>query len=121
MSDFPPDAMTVKEDSSKFSYELDDDTVRTEMDGGYEMTRPRTTRAPRREFTTGFTDISQSDKELLEAFYLARRAGADSFTYTDFTSQIEYTVRFKSKMKFSYSGFGSARLWNVDNVQLRQV
>lgn len=121
MSDFPPVAMTVKEDSSKFSVSIEDNTVRSEMEGGYEFTRPRTTRAPRKEFTTGFTHISESDRALLESFYLAQRAGASSFTYTDFTTSTEYTVRFVGEMKFKYVGQGVAKLWDVDGIKLRQV
>lgn len=119
MSDFPPAGMTAKEDTSKIKQTQSDDVIRTETDGGYVITRRRHTRAPRKVFTLGFTDISNADKVLLENFYASNSASI--FTWTDWTSGTEFTVRFKEPLKFKYTGRGDNKRWNVEDFVLEQV
>lgn len=121
MSDFPPIGMAEKEDSAYFSQELEDNTIRSETEGGYEFTRPRSTRAPRSSFTTGFTHITQADKAILEAFYKDKRAGASIFTWTNPTNGEELDVRFSGPLQFKYVGMGGTHLWDVVSISLKEV
>lgn len=113
-----------KQDSSKFKEQAaEDPTIAAPMEGGYVITRPRYTRRPRYNFTTGFTDLSETEKNTFQNFYNAQRGGAASFSYTHPTSGVVYTVRFKkdSMPNFDYAGFGSTYRWNIDNIVLEEV
>lgn len=122
MSEFPPDynAKQIREDSAKFNFTFVDNTIRSETDGGYVFTRPRNTRPSLRIFNTGFTDMSQEQKNAIETFVISKRVGAVPFTYTDPTSGVEYTVRFKAPPRFTYSGVGGTHRWSAD-VQLEEA
>lgn len=120
MSDFPPAGMTQGEDSSKLAPTFKDNTVKTQIEGGYVFTRPRTTRKPRRVFKTGFTEITNDDKILLENFFEMKQCSAP-FTWTDWTTGQEYVVRFLEPIKFDYVGVGETKLWNVPQITLEQV
>ncbi len=120
MSNFPPSGMALKEDSAFYSQKRIDKTVRIETEGGYVVTRPRTTRPPRREWTTGWSEITHADKLKIEVFYESVMGGANSFTWTDPVSLIEYTVRFVGDLEFQYKGIGPTKLWAV-KVKLEQV
>lgn len=120
MSDFP--TAGVKEDSRFFAELPEDPAVRSETEGGYIITRPRHTRTPRKTFDTGFTSISQASKAAIDAFYATKRGGSQSFTWTNPTTAVEHTVRFKGALKWKYDGFasGQVHLWSA-TVQLEEV
>lgn len=119
MADFPIAALIGREDASKYGFEQEDVSISSDMEGGYVITRPRTTRAPRRSWTSGFTDISNTNKLLLEAYYNTKGSFA-SFTYevpvpdTVGGAKEVVTVRFKGPLKWEYKGFGTNARWNVE-------
>lgn len=123
MADFPIASLVGKEDSSKFGFEQEDVGIRSEMEGGWVVTRARHTRRPRRTWTTGFTDISDADKALLEAFY------NDKGTHTGFTYQLPVggavketvNVRFKEVLQYKYAGYGDNFRWNIEKIVLEEV
>lgn len=119
MADFPPIGMIEGEDSRYFSIEKRDNTVSSEMEDGYEISRPRSTRLPGRIFESGFTDIGDADKERLESFWDGVTT-ANLFSWNIPTSNQEIMVRFKGSLKFQYSGAGDTHLWNVQ-FTLREV
>ena len=121
MADFPPGSLVSKEDSSQRTDTVADPAMRQEMDGGYVITRPRFTRRPRRSFQTGFTDITDAEKVLLEDFWDAHKGGSNSFTWTDPVSNVTRTVRFKSGAAYQYAGHGPTRRWNATGVVLEEV
>jgi hypothetical protein len=121
MADFPPNTMTAKEDSKYRSERQADPAIRKEVEGGYVLTRPRYTRAPRKTFTTGFTHISETDKAALQTFYSSKKGGSDSFTWADPVTGTVYSVRFVGQPEFTYVGRGPTFLWDVTNIQLEQV
>jgi phage-related protein len=120
MVDFPPLGMIEGEDSKYFSVEYRDNTVSSEMEDGYEISRPRGTRRPGRMFSTGFTDITSADKVLLQSFWESVRGNANLFNWLDPTTGQVLTVRFKGAMKFQYTGTGGTHLW-VLQVELKEV
>lgn len=119
MADFPIASLLTKEDAAKYGIELEDTGIRSEMEGGYVLSRPRTTRRPRRTWTTGFTDITNADKLLLETFVNTKGTFA-SFTWTVPVPNIlggskeVVTVRFSEVPTFKYAGFGTNARWNFD-------
>jgi hypothetical protein len=125
MADFPIVSLATKEDSAKYGFEQEDNAVKPQMEGGYVLSRPRFTRRPRRTWKTGFTDITNADKLLLEAFYNAKGTHM-SFTYlvpvpdTEGGSKETVTVRFKEPLKFTYAGIGATAHWNVE-VSLEEL
>lgn len=121
MADFPPSGMTAKEDSRYRTQKQADPVLRSETDGGYVITRPRYTRAPRKTFTTGFTSVSQADKVLMESFWDSHKGGALSFTWADPVTTTVYTVRFMGQPEYKYVGMKTTYLWDITNVVLEQV
>lgn len=119
MADFPIPALAGKEDSSKYGFEVEDVGIRSDMDGGYVLARPRTTRAPRRSWTSGFTDISNANKLLVEAFFVAKGT-FNQFSYevpvpnSEGGAKETVTVRFAEPIKWEYKGFGTNARWNME-------
>lgn len=120
MADFPPAGMIEGEDSQYFRVQYRDNTVSSETEDGYEITRPRSTRRPGRVFTTGFTEITSADKALLESFWESVRGNADMFTWDDPTTGTELMVRFKGTLDFEYTGIGGVHQWKL-KVELKEV
>ncbi|WP_028449704.1 hypothetical protein [Chitinibacter tainanensis] len=108
-------------DSSKYSEELEDNTIRHEMEGGYELTRARTTRRGRRTFSIGWTFLSQQQKTLIESFYYSVRGGSGIFQFTVPTTGEVINVRFQGKISFQYIGAGGVHYWNCHDAKLREV
>lgn len=101
-------------DSSKYSEELEDNTISEQMEGGYTVTRARTTRRARKTFNVGYTHITDGDKALLEVFWDVTSGGARIFLWTNSADSVEYQVRFKGKLKFSYEGRLGYRRWDCE-------
>lgn len=117
MAVFP---LATKQDSEQFGFEQEDTGMRTEMEGGYVLTRPRHLRNPRRTWKTGFTNLSDTDKATFESFYNTNGT-FQSFTYSLPVSGTNVTVRFKSPPKYDYKGFGATLRWNVTDIFLEEV
>ena len=107
-------------DSSKMETTRSDPGMRQEMEGGYTVTRARTTRAPRRIFKCGMTMITQEDKETLEEFWDSTRGTSLSFSWDCPFDDKTYIVRFKGPMVFPYAGVGGNHHWNC-SFELEQV
>jgi len=121
MADFPTTNLVGLEDSKHFTESSADPVKRQEVDGGYTITRPRFTRLPRKSWTTGFTDLTQTEKDEFMTFWDTQRGGSDSFTYENPTDNVDYTVRFKGMPKIKDSGMSSLRRWDITGITLEQV
>ena len=108
------------QDSKLYGIELEDTALKTQMDGGYVVSRAKHTRRPRRSFKTGFTFIPSADKLLLEGFYDSVRGGSVIFDWTDPSTKVVYQVRFAEKLSFAYEGVGSNQKWSV-SISLDQA
>lgn len=121
MADFPPVALAGKEDSKFRTQSSDDPAMRNTTDGGYTITRARYTRAPRKTYTTGFTDLTETELAALEAFYDAQFGGSNSFTWEDPVTNVVHTVRFNAAIKGIYTGRGGTHRFDVPEIQLKEV
>jgi hypothetical protein len=89
------------------SYPLDPDGVNTdvvlrnETTGGYEITRPRTTRS-RLSWGVNFNGLTDSDISTLKTFEVTTlKNGSDSFTWQHPVSGTNYTVRLTGPISYS--------------------
>lgn len=102
------------EDSAKYQEILDNPAIVVESDNGYAFSRPRYTRRARRDFTTGFTHLTDIQKQTLEQFYVDRMGGVEPFYYELPVTKDMVAVRFTDKLTFKYVGMGGVHLWDVD-------
>lgn len=118
MADFP--TFGNREDTSKFGVDIEDVGIRSSMEGGYVLTRPRHTRTPRRTWTTGFTDLSNDEYETFLDFF-NQYGTYKGFTYYVTPSNETVNVRFAAVPKFEYKGFASNYRWNIYEIKLEEV
>ena len=117
-----PISLSKSEDSRFFKTTYEDPALRSEMDGGYEITRARHSRTPRRNFTTGFTDLTDADRLALESFFRnTTKGGSVAFNYTHPISSEVISVRFTKPFTFNYAGLGETYHWNVSDIEMREV
>lgn len=102
------------QDSSLYSVELEDASLKTTMEGGYVVSRAKHTRPARKTFHSGFTFITDADRATLETFYgTTVRGGSVVFDWQDPPSLAIYQVRFVGPLQFKYVGRGDTRRWDV--------
>jgi hypothetical protein len=112
--------MQVRQDSKYFKVNQEDVTIVGSMEGGYDVTRPRTTRVPRLTLTTGFTDISAAEMAVLETFYkLVGKYG--SVEYTHPVTLVELVVRIVEWPEQSYVGVGGAHFYDFAQIKFKEV
>lgn len=105
--------LSREQDSQFYEVSLEDPALKTAMEGGYVVSRPKHTRKPRRSFKTGYSGITNADRVLLEAFYDSVRGGSLTFTWRDPVSKTAWIVRFGEKLGFKYVGVGISQRWDV--------
>ena len=101
------------QDSKHFDFTPEDPSLQTPMDGGYMASRAKHTRTPRLTFKSGFTEITNDDKNALMSFYNQVKGGSVIFDWIHPVDGTTYSVRFKGKLNFVYAGIGSTARWNV--------
>lgn len=109
---FPTLPSGFKLDSAKYEVSRIDPSMSAQMDGGYSVTRARHTRKPRYTFRVAYTDITNADKTVLDAFYDTVRGGSVIFDWIDPASTVSFSVRLKSPLSFKYVGYGLNRRWD---------
>lgn len=112
---------TNAEDSSKYIETPIDPVLAKETEGGLIITRRRFTRNPGMDISFAYTDLNDTDKQILDAFYKSVFGGVEAFIYTHPITDISILVRFKSPYSAQYIGLGGYHRWDVANVNLRTV
>ncbi|CCG43297.1 hypothetical protein [Magnetospirillum molischianum] len=94
-------------DQKYYNEKLDNPAAGSKSEGGYEFTRPKFTRRPRRTFADGYTAISQAEKTSLEQFWNDVRGSSDIFLWTSPITGESVQVRFVlgKTLDFKYSHF----------------
>jgi hypothetical protein len=110
-----------EQDSKHFSVSAEDVAIRSDVEGGYEITRARHTRTPRRAWTSGFTYLNETKKDALETFFFDTvKGGSVIFDWTNPNDQDVHAVRLIKLPTFKYVGNGSNKRWDV-TFEVRQV
>lgn len=109
------------QDSAKYSETSENVAVRAGMEGGYVYTRPRFTRAARKTFTTGLTNLSNEQKQTLETFWNTVKGGSDIFTWVNPVTLATHNVRFTKPIQYEYAGRGGVHRWNVSSIELEEA
>lgn len=112
--------MEMEQDSKFYNVELEDPAIKSEMDGGYVVSRARHTRKPRKTYTTGYSEILEPDRKRLEDFWTLVRGGSVIFDWTDPVEKAVCKVRFTQPLKFKYTGVGDLKKWEV-SITLEQA
>ena len=100
--------------------EIEDATIRSSFEAGYEHTRPRFTRS-RKTWSIRYEYMPNADKTTLDTFINTTvRQGADAFSWTNPQDSTTYTVRFLTLPKYELVLNRDGGYWNLD-FQLRQV
>lgn len=109
-------------DSRKYSVAMDDSTITAPTEGGYEFTRLRFTRKPRKTWTVGYTEITNANKELFRVFWEdVAKGGSVIFDWHNHEDGLTYAVRFLGdSIKFEYQGIGPTKLWTF-SFSLKQA
>lgn len=116
-TDFP---LQRRQDSKYFSLGQTDVAIVGSMEGGYDVTRPRTTRKPRKLITTGFTDITEAERVVLEQFY--EQVGKyGEINYTHPVTGQELLVRITDWPEAKYVGVGGLHVYDMPNIKLKEV
>lgn len=79
--------------------ELEDNTIRSNVDGGYELTRQRSTRR-RRRWGLKYLLLNSTDSNLLRT-HEGTVGCADLFNWTHPLTGTTYTVRYESPIKYA--------------------
>lgn len=100
-------------DSKQFGLELEDPAQKTDIEGGYVITRPKHTRIPRKTWTgISYVQLNSTDKAALESFWNTVKGGSLIFDWTNPEDGSLYLVRFKDPVKFKYAGIGQTHYWD---------
>lgn len=111
-TNFPTLSANAVPDSSQFRVSYEDPSMRTDMEGGYVITRARHTRPPRRTWMVVYRMLTNADRALLETLWDTVRGGSATFNWTNPQNSTTYEVRFKDPLNFSYSGRGTNQRWD---------
>lgn len=113
---------SASEDSQYFQTQRISGAQTYETDGGIFIVRKRFTRNPGSFIVTGFTEISDSDKNLFDQFYENNAShGATEVTYVHPLTQASMQVYFSESTPYTaeYKGWGSNKVWTLTDIKLR--
>lgn len=115
--------LSTKQDQRFFSDGREDNTQETKSEDGYVFSRPRTTRRPRRIFTTGYTNITDADKAAVQAFWDSVQGRSEAFIWVHPTTGENINVRFAMKqLSFDYAGWrADSHRWDLSEIKLKEV
>jgi phage-related protein len=122
MADFP--ILSNDFDAASFTEASENPSVAGgDTEGGYEISRARHTRRPRRTWTFRFGDITEAERVILQNFWDARFGGAGAFNWTHPITAVVYNVRFEkqSTLEFSRTGYGTNHRWDTGTITLKEV
>lgn len=109
------------EDSKAFKDNRIANSIRHESQGGLMITRKRFTGNLGRKIETGFSFITQTDKALLDAYFV-KVSGTDiKFIYIHPITGESLTVLFESVWQPVYVGLGINLRWDINAIKLFTV
>ncbi len=127
MTAFP--ILSRKPDQKTYKEQAENPAIITPQEGGYDITRPRHTRRPRRYFVFRYRHLTNAEKELLQQHWDAVRGGSEAFEWIRPTDGQSFLVRYHEMEKgidFSYevyeehAGVVNHR-WDTGDIMLKEV
>lgn len=120
-AEFPGEIRVM--DAASFEQGKEDPSVQpNDTDGGYLITRPRSTRRPRRNWRFKFVEMRDRDADGLERFWDAVMGRSNAFNWTHPQTGEVINVRFgEMKMNLRRIGFGHVNIWESDQIVLNEV
>jgi hypothetical protein len=109
---FPTLPSGSKPDSHQFTQTAEDPAMRTDIEGGYVVSRPKHTRTPRKNWGIAYQQLTAADKTALDAHWDAAHGGSLIFDWTNPENSVVYQVRFKDPLTWRYVGIGPTKLWD---------
>jgi hypothetical protein len=91
---------TLSRGPSKIDIDLEDNSLRSDQEGGYQISRARYTRI-RHKINLTYPILTNADKIALNNWQLSLMGGSDKDTWTDPMTSITYTIRLDKPIKFS--------------------
>lgn len=122
--------LSQKEDQQYFGRTSDDPSIRAPVEGGYEISRPRYTRAPRRVWKTGFSLLNEDDLAALDAFWTTVQGCSAAFHYTLPTTSETVLVKFNKPFNAApmvwqkanaAKGLANSLLYQITDMELKEV
>lgn len=109
-------------DASSFEEAVEDPAIPpVSTDGGYELSRPRFTRRPRKTFSFKFKYMPTADKDALIEFWELVKGGSNAFNWTHPQKNTVHNVRFfETKLNFKKPVLGN-ELWESATINLKEV
>lgn len=104
---FPGASLSMPPDAKFYDVEVENPAIRTEFEGGYVASRTRHRRSRlRRTFTTGYNNLDDLDRVVLEDFWNLVKGGSVIFSWFD---EIAYEARYwRIKNDPTYPGYNPA-------------
>lgn len=90
-----------------------DPTIRSQSEGGWVTSRARFTRMPLR-WVIRYEWMSKTNKNTVRTFEVARRVGAETFTWTNPEDSASYTVRFMEPIRYTPHAHTNFLWWTVE-------
>ena len=122
MANYPTLSSTL--DASPFKESSENPAVAGgETEGGYDHTRARFTRRPRRTFMFVHKDLSEAERVTLQTFWDDQQGASVAFNWTHPITAITYNVRFARDMTmdFNRTGYGTNHRWDSSTITLKEV
>ena len=116
MSNFPT---LTRKPQEGFEEEYEDSVLRSDFEGGYEITRQKYTRMRKSFKNLKWVGLNATDKTAMDTFVTTTvKGGADSFNWTHPVTNTVHVVRFVKPPVFSPKFDGS--IWEM-TCELREV
>ena len=124
MADLEFPNLSIKPDGETYKVKVPNPSKEgSDTDGGYFITRPKYTRKPPRSFSFVFKDLSQNDRDTLEAFWDRVKGSSVAFNWREPTNGKLFNVRFGKglELEFSRVGIGTNHRYDTNEITLTEV
>lgn len=122
MTTYPSTIKTL--DAASFTESYENVAAKSgDMEGGYVISRPKFTRAPRRTWTFNYVEMSDAEKKKLSDFWILVKGSSAAFDWKHPISGLTINVRFAADMKMNFKriGFAGTNVWESETVQIEEI
>lgn len=114
--------LSLKPDSASFVEEQDDPGEAIKTEGGYEITRPKYKRRPRKTFTFNYEYLPYTEAQQIQALWDEVRGSSAAFSWQHPFNGGMYNVRFADKFRVEYDDkIGDVNRVKVTGIKIKEV